>query len=96
MTNRERAKAARLALAAFTMDVFGRRTPEELGAPSVDEGIGGATVTEETDAETMVYDLIAGLHHYCDAVGLDWDGQIARAEYHYDEEKFVGSWDEDC
>jgi hypothetical protein len=94
MTNTDRAKAAREAIAAFTELTYNRRTPEELGAPDVDAGLDGERVTVETDAVTMVGDLICDLGHYCRAVGIDYDAELERAALHYSEERELG-WDEE-
>jgi hypothetical protein len=94
MTNSDRAVAARRALATFTIQVYGNRTPEDLGAPTVDDGVDGERVEPDTDAETMVADLICDLGHYCRAVGLDYQEQLDRAAMHYHEEEPLG-WDEE-
>jgi hypothetical protein len=98
-TNTDRASWAREAVATFTDITYGGRTPEELGAPTVDEGLGtghaGSVRThQETDAYTMISDLICDLGHYCRAIGLDWDDQVERAQRHLREEITLG-WDEE-
>lgn len=98
-TNTDRANWAREAVATFTALTYGGRTPEELGAPTVAEGLGtghGGSVRtpQDTDAYTIVSDLITDLGHYCRAVGLDFDDQVERAYRHLREEITLG-WDEE-
>ncbi len=94
MTNIERANAARNAVEALTLTTYAGRTPEALGAPTVEEGIAGARVQVDSDAETMIGDLLCDLRHYCRAIGLDWDAQIDKADWHYAEESQL-DWDEE-
>lgn len=39
-----------------------------------------------TDLEDAVSDLLADLMHWCDRHGSDFDHELQRARYHYDEE----------
>jgi hypothetical protein len=99
MTNRERAQRVRDALATWTVRGYAGRTPEECGLPSVDEGIAGGKYSPKVegmddDGFIVVQDFLCDLMHYCDAVGLDFDGQLNRAEYHYSEE-VTEPWDEE-
>lgn len=94
MNNRERAEAARAALAAYTAETYGGRSPEALGAPTVDEAIEGQRPDQDTDIQTAVYDLIGDLHHYCTAIGFDWDEQVDMADHHYQTESRL-AWDEE-
>lgn len=82
-------------MAAFTVATYGGRTPEVLGAPTVAEAIAGAKVEPDTDADTMVADLICDLGHYCRAIGLDYVEQLDRAQMHYEVERRLGWDDED-
>lgn len=95
MTNRERANLGREAMAAYTKVAYPIRTPEECGAPTVEAGIGGARVAEDTDAQTILLDLLGDLMWYAKAVGLDFDADLNRAEAHFSVEESSG-WDEDC
>ena len=94
MTNTDRARAARTALAGYTLAVYGNRLPEQLGAPTLTEGLDGASANPDTDIQTAVADLICDLGHYCRAIGLDYGDQLTDAQRHYDEECGLG-WDEE-
>lgn len=38
------------------------------------------------DKEAAASDLLADLMHWCDRNGSDFDAELARAQWHYDEE----------
>lgn len=43
---------------------------------------------DETDwVETWATDLLCDLRHLCDAMSIDWDGWLTRADRHYNEER---------
>jgi hypothetical protein len=72
-TNGDKARWARDALAAYTQQTYGGRSPEEL-APE--------------DVECAIYDLIADLRHYTDRLPFlfDWERIERMAAWHHTEE----------
>jgi hypothetical protein len=37
----------------------------------------------DADGETVLSDLLADLHHWADALGIDWESASGRGDYHY-------------
>lgn len=48
-----------------------------------------------SDDDTAIYDMLCDLHHLADEIGLDWDGLLGMADYHYEAEVEEEREDED-
>lgn len=64
----------------------GNRCPAHRWADHGARIMQAAQVNVASDPFTALGDVLGDLHHWADAVGIDWEEVLDRADYHYDAE----------